>query len=47
MLARPETILQPGDRPLLIAPPQAQAELEQHLARPSALNPQTVTTGAS
>lgn len=36
MLARPETVLQPGDRLLLIAPPQAQSELARHLAPPSA-----------
>ncbi len=44
MFARPELVLQPGDRLLLIAPPQAQAELAQHLAPPSALNPLTATT---
>jgi CIC family chloride channel protein len=31
--ARPETILQPGDRLLVIAPPNSQDALEQHLAR--------------
>ena len=33
--ARPETFLQPGDRLLMIAPEQAQAELLVHLAPPS------------
>jgi chloride channel protein, CIC family len=47
MLARPETVLQPGDRLLLIAPRQARPELAQHLAPPPALNPQTGTTGTS
>jgi chloride channel protein, CIC family len=32
--ARPDTVLQPGDRLLMIAPPQAQAELLAHLAPP-------------
>ncbi|MGA7914199.1 MAG: TrkA C-terminal domain-containing protein [Candidatus Acidiferrales bacterium] len=32
MMARPETVLQPGDRLLLVAPPQAQEELKKHLA---------------
>ncbi len=33
--ARPETILQPGDRLLLIASPQAQEQLLEHLVPPS------------
>jgi Trk K+ transport system NAD-binding subunit len=43
MVARPETVLQPGDRLLMIAPPAAQAELAPHLAPPSATNPQAAT----
>ena len=39
--ARPETVLQPGDRLLMIAPPQAQAGLLAHLAPPSASLGQT------
>jgi chloride channel protein, CIC family len=39
MLARPDTVLQPGDRLLLIAPPQAQPEIAQHLAPPRVQNP--------
>jgi len=35
MLPRPNTVLQPGDRLLLVAPPQAQSEVAQHLAPPS------------
>ena len=38
--ARPETVLQPGDRLLMIASQQAQADLMEHLAPPS------VSTGA-
>jgi Trk K+ transport system NAD-binding subunit len=44
LVARPETVLQPGDRLLLIAPLSAQAELAQQLASPTSPNPQTVTT---
>ena len=40
MLARPEMVLQPGDRLLLIASAQAQTELTQHLTLPSVPNPQ-------
>ena len=36
MLARPETVLQPGDRLLFIAPAGAQIDLAQHLSTPSA-----------
>lgn len=36
MLARPETVLQPGDRLLFIAQAGAQIDLAQHLATPSA-----------
>ncbi len=43
MIARPETVLQPGDRLLMIAPPDAQAELAPHLAPPSATNPEPAT----
>jgi CIC family chloride channel protein len=39
MMPRPNTVLQPGDRLLLIAPPQAQAEVAQHLAHVAARNP--------
>jgi chloride channel protein, CIC family len=39
MMPRPNTVLQPGDRLLLIAPPEAQAELAQHLVHPGAPNP--------
>ncbi|MFZ0922031.1 MAG: chloride channel protein [Candidatus Acidiferrales bacterium] len=46
LLARPDTALQPGDRLLMIAPPQAQADLAKHLSPPSAVNPQTITAGA-
>ena len=46
-LARPETILQPGDRLLLIASAQAREELAKHLAPPPKRNPQTGATGAS
>ena len=35
LLALPDTVLQPCDRLLMIAPPQAQAELLAHLAPPS------------
>ncbi|MFY9802054.1 MAG: chloride channel protein [Candidatus Acidiferrales bacterium] len=47
MLARPDTVLQPGDRLLLIAPLPAQVELQKHLAPAGTLNPQTRTTDAS
>jgi CIC family chloride channel protein len=47
MLARPDAILQPGDRLLLIAPPEAYTELPQHLVRPSTSNPQAAATGHS
>lgn len=40
MLAKPEMVLQPGDRLLLIASAQAQTELTQHLTLPSVPNPQ-------
>ena len=46
-LARPETILQPGDRLLLIASAQAREELAKHLAQPPMRNPQTGPAGAS
>lgn len=45
MLPRPETVLQPGDRLLLIAPTQAQSELARHLAPPSA--PSELTSPSS
>jgi Trk K+ transport system NAD-binding subunit len=32
MMARPETVLQPGDRLLIIAPPDAKADLAPHLS---------------
>ena len=44
MPARPETVLQPGDRLLSITPQEAQSELSRHLA---ALGPQTNTAVAS
>jgi CIC family chloride channel protein len=47
MLGRPDTVLQPGDRLLLIAPAGAQEQLSQHIATPSASNQQTVATVAS
>jgi Trk K+ transport system NAD-binding subunit len=46
LLARPETILQPADRLLLITPPQAQEALARHLVPPPALDSQTDATGA-
>ena len=45
LVARPDTILQPGDRLLVIASPQVQAELAKHLASASAPNPQAVAAG--
>jgi len=36
VIARPDTVLQPGDRLLLIAPPQAQSDVSKHLAAPAA-----------
>ena len=36
MRARPETVLQPGDRLLMIASQQAQADLSEHLVSPAA-----------
>ncbi len=47
MLPRPEIVLQPGDRLLLIVPPHAQAELAKHLSSPSSQNQQTGSPGAS
>jgi chloride channel protein, CIC family len=47
MMPRPNTVLQPGDRLLLIAPPQAQAEVAQHLAPPPARNPEAGAGGTS
>ena len=47
MMPRPNTVLQPGDRLLLIAPPQAQAEVAQHLAPPPARNPEAGTSATS
>ena len=44
MLARPETVLQPGDRLLLMAPQNAQVDLEQHLARPSTPEPEAAAS---
>jgi hypothetical protein len=38
--------LQPGDRLLLIAPQEAQDELQKHLARASAAIPQTTAATA-
>jgi Trk K+ transport system NAD-binding subunit len=45
LVARPDTILQPGDRLLVIALPQVQVELAKHLASASASNPQAVAAG--
>jgi len=39
MMPRPNVVLQPGDRLLLVAPPQAQAEVAQHLAHPASQSP--------
>ena len=41
MIARPEMVLQPGDRLLLLASPQARTELAQHLMPPSTATPQS------
>ena len=46
IVARPETVFQPGDRLLLIAPPLAQEGLQTHLALATSLNPQTTGTTA-
>jgi chloride channel protein, CIC family len=46
MLARPDMILQPGDRLLMIAPTEAKQELNRHLAPPVALAPQVVAPAA-
>ena len=43
MIARPQTVLQPGDRILIVASPQAQTELIKHLAMSSAPNPRPAT----
>ena len=40
LVARPEMFLLPGDRLLLIAPPEAQAEIARHLAAPPPPAPQ-------
>jgi chloride channel protein, CIC family len=40
MMPRPNTVLQPGDRLLLIGPPQAQAEVAQHLTHIPARKPE-------
>jgi CIC family chloride channel protein len=45
LVARPDTILQPGDRLLVIASPQVQVELAKHLASASVPNPQAVAGG--
>ena len=47
MMARPETVLQPGDRLLLSASPQAQEELQKHLVPARAQDPQVSATIAS
>jgi chloride channel protein, CIC family len=47
MMPRPNTVLQPGDRLLLIGPPQAQAEFAQHLAHVAARNPEPGAGGTS
>jgi chloride channel protein, CIC family len=38
---KPETILQPGDRLLMIAPPQLRSKLTQHLTPPPKADPET------
>lgn len=47
MLGRADTVLQPGDRLLLIAPAGSQEQLSQHIATPFTPNQQTVPTAAS
>ncbi len=47
LLNRPETVLQAGDRLLMIVPPEAVAELTNHLSMASGPNPQTETKAAS
>ena len=47
MLARPQTVLQPGDRMLIVASPQAQLELSKYLAISPAPNPRPVTPDIS
>ena len=47
MRARPDTVLQPGDRLLMIAPQQAQEALLRHLAPPSVSAAQAVALAAS
>lgn len=42
----PQTVLQPGDRLLIIAPQSAQAKLAQHLASPSAVAQRASTEAA-
>ena len=45
--ARPDTVLQPGDRLLMIAPQQAQEALLRHLAPPSVSATQATALAAS
>jgi len=45
--ARPDTVLQPGDRLLMIAPQQAQEALLRHLAPPSVSAAQATALAAS
>ena len=47
MIARPQTVLLPGDRILIVASPQAQRELTKHLAMSPPPNPQPVTLGVT
>ncbi|MGB7281598.1 MAG: chloride channel protein [Candidatus Acidiferrum sp.] len=47
MPSRPDIVLQPGDRLLVIAPQQALAELAKHLGPGGAVNRQAATAGAS
>ncbi len=47
MLAKPEAVLQPGDRLLLITPQQAQTELSRHLATLGALTSQLTAAGTT
>ncbi len=47
LLARPETVLQPGDRLLMIAGPQSRTELAKHLAPTPVVNPLSVAARVS
>jgi chloride channel protein, CIC family len=47
IIARPQTVLQPGDRILIVASPQAQTELIKHLVMSPTSNPQPATPDTS